>query len=225
MLDRFLRDIKERLCIPIARVVGKVFSPSQITVIGFFCGLLSVLFISWQWWLAGNIFWYLNRILDGIDGVVARLRHEQSDFGGYIDIICDFIIYALLPIALTIAITSNDFHVSNIGDDSTTAATSIAQQSSALGSCAIDQASIVMIPYDSIMHQILPMLVPRMISPKALFVLLALLESTYFVNAASQMFMASILEKRSLGARATGKCSLVGVVFAVKSAAVTPVCR
>jgi len=47
------------------------------------------------------IFWSLNRIFDGLDGTIARLTNTQSDFGGYMDIILDFIVYTLVPIALT----------------------------------------------------------------------------------------------------------------------------
>lgn len=47
--------------------------------------------------------WLLNRLLDGLDGEVARNQHQQSDWGGYLDILADFVIYALLPIGLVMA--------------------------------------------------------------------------------------------------------------------------
>jgi phosphatidylglycerophosphate synthase len=46
------------------------------------------------------VFWLLNRILDGLDGEVARRFSKQSDLGGYIDILCDMTIYALIPLAI-----------------------------------------------------------------------------------------------------------------------------
>jgi len=176
MFDIALRDVKEAVCAPVARVLGRVFTPTQVTVLGFFCGLMSVLFVSWGWFVAGNVCWYLNRFLDGVDGVVARLQNKQSDFGGYVDILCDFVVYALVPIALCVALTD--------------------------ALAPLD--AVALVQRDSIVHTLLPDLVPRDISMRSLFVILALLESTYFVNAASQMFLASILEKRAQGAKANG---------------------
>jgi phosphatidylglycerophosphate synthase len=42
-----------------------------------------------------------GRIADGLDGAVARAR-GKSDFGGYLDIVCDFIFYAAIPLAFAI---------------------------------------------------------------------------------------------------------------------------
>jgi phosphatidylglycerophosphate synthase len=53
-----------------------------------------------QWYGVGLLFWLLNRVFDGLDGSVARMRSEQSDFGGYLDILLDFTTYALIPIGL-----------------------------------------------------------------------------------------------------------------------------
>jgi phosphatidylglycerophosphate synthase len=42
-----------------------------------------------------------GRIADGLDGAVARVR-GKSDFGGYLDIVCDFIFYAAVPLAFAL---------------------------------------------------------------------------------------------------------------------------
>lgn len=47
--------------------------------------------------------WLTNRVLDGLDGEVARLDGRQSDLGGYADLLADFTVYALLPIGLAYA--------------------------------------------------------------------------------------------------------------------------
>eukprot|EP01016_Furgasonia_blochmanni_P022515 TRINITY_DN2450_c0_g1_i13.p1 TRINITY_DN2450_c0_g1~~TRINITY_DN2450_c0_g1_i13.p1 ORF type:complete len:169 (+),score=4.94 TRINITY_DN2450_c0_g1_i13:145-651(+) len=52
--------------------------------------------------------WAANRTLDGIDGVIARARNQQTDFGGYLDIICDFWVYALIPIGVVCADPSSE---------------------------------------------------------------------------------------------------------------------
>ncbi len=44
----------------------------------------------------------LNRLLDGLDGPLARL-HGSTDFGGYLDIVCDFVFYAVIPLGFGLA--------------------------------------------------------------------------------------------------------------------------
>lgn len=44
----------------------------------------------------------LSRLADGLDGAVARAG-RRSDFGGLLDIVCDFVFYAAIPLGLAIA--------------------------------------------------------------------------------------------------------------------------
>jgi len=53
------------------------------------------------------VLWLFSRVLDGLDGLLARVHKKQSDFGGYLDILLDFFIYAALPIALVISAPSD----------------------------------------------------------------------------------------------------------------------
>ncbi len=48
------------------------------------------------------VLWAVNRVLDGLDGCVARRFNKQSDFGGYLDIVCDFVVYGFIPIGLVV---------------------------------------------------------------------------------------------------------------------------
>lgn len=43
--------------------------------------------------------WGANRLLDGLDGAVARASDGASDRGGYLDLVADFITYATIPVA------------------------------------------------------------------------------------------------------------------------------
>lgn len=43
----------------------------------------------------------LGRLADGLDGAVARAT-GKTDFGGYLDIFCDFIFYAAIPLAFVL---------------------------------------------------------------------------------------------------------------------------
>lgn len=47
--------------------------------------------LGWWWWALG--LWLLNRLLDGLDGPVAR-RRGSTELGGLLDIVADFAIYA-----------------------------------------------------------------------------------------------------------------------------------
>ena len=66
-------------------------------------GLLAAAAITQQAYWLGLALWAFNRILDGLDGLVARLFAKQSDFGGYLDLLLDFIVYLAIPLAFIYA--------------------------------------------------------------------------------------------------------------------------
>lgn len=47
-----------------------------------------------------------NRLLDGLDGAVARAT-RLSDFGGYLDIVGDFVFYAAVPLGFGLSAPAN----------------------------------------------------------------------------------------------------------------------
>lgn len=47
-----------------------------------------------------------NRLLDGLDGAVARAT-RLTDFGGYLDIVGDFVFYAAVPLGFGLAAQAN----------------------------------------------------------------------------------------------------------------------
>jgi phosphatidylglycerophosphate synthase len=60
---------------------------------------------AWQTaWLAALALWLLSRVLDGLDGAVARYRGSASDLGGLIDIVGDTIGYAVIPLGVAAGI-------------------------------------------------------------------------------------------------------------------------
>lgn len=71
-------------------------------------GLLSAWFTFTHSYSVAFAFWILNRVLDGLDGLLARIHNKQSDFGGYVDILTDFIVYAALPIGLIVGSPSSE---------------------------------------------------------------------------------------------------------------------
>lgn len=103
MHDAFLRQQKDRLMTPVAGSTFAAIHPNLISVIAMVIGLGSAVAILGQWYWLGLFLWTVNRIMDGLDGVVARVHQKQSDFGGYLDLFLDFIIYLAVPIAFIAA--------------------------------------------------------------------------------------------------------------------------
>lgn len=106
MIDKFLRPLKDRIFLPLAEKAGNYLSPNHISVIGFIFGLSACIMILLSHLYAGLMFWLLNRIIDGLDGTVARLTGKESDWGGYLDIMLDFILYATIPLCFTLIYSS-----------------------------------------------------------------------------------------------------------------------
>lgn len=80
-----------------ARLARLGVTANQITLLGLALGLLSAAVIA-----LGAPGWALlpllaSRLADGLDGAVARSR-SPSDFGGYLDIVCDFVFYGAVPL-------------------------------------------------------------------------------------------------------------------------------
>ena len=81
-------------------------SANGLTIIGFFFGVFCAVFVANGFFIAALICLMFNRLCDGLDGAVAR-RTGSSDFGGYLDIVCDFIFYAMLPFAFMVFAPEN----------------------------------------------------------------------------------------------------------------------
>lgn len=92
---------------PLARALGSV-SPTTLTGIGLVVGVGSAGSAA-----AGNQnlalgLWLANRLIDGLDGAVARQQGTTSDRGGYFDLLADFIVYAAVPVGLVIGSPAPD---------------------------------------------------------------------------------------------------------------------
>lgn len=98
MRDAVLRQQKDRFMTPVAAQIFATVHPNVVSLLALLIGLLSVAAVLNQAYWSGLVLWLLNRVLDGLDGVIARLYQKQSDFGGYLDLFLDFIIYLAIPI-------------------------------------------------------------------------------------------------------------------------------
>ena len=69
-----------------------------VTWTGFAIGLGAAVCIAHQAFLVGLALLLLSRLLDGLDGAVARLT-QPTDRGAFLDITLDFLFYASIPLA------------------------------------------------------------------------------------------------------------------------------
>jgi len=99
MFDQNLRPLKDKLLRPLG-FLGRYIHPNLISLAAFLLGLLSCGAILTGQFTMALALWGGNRILDGLDGAVARYSGRQSDFGGYLDIMLDFVLYGAIPLAL-----------------------------------------------------------------------------------------------------------------------------
>jgi phosphatidylglycerophosphate synthase len=81
-------------------------SANAITFVGVVVGLAAGAAIANGHGLIGLALVLANRLLDGLDGAVARAT-RQSDFGGYLDIVADFAFYVAVPVGFGIAASAN----------------------------------------------------------------------------------------------------------------------
>lgn len=162
MFDDVLRRLKDRLLAPMARLLGVHVAPNTVTLIAFVVGMAAAYAAAQSriGWSVG--LWLANRVLDGFDGTQARVHALQSDFGGYLDIMLDFTVYAAVPLALIIA-----------------------------------EPRLAMVG--------------------------AVLQATFFVNAASWMYLSAVLERRNAGAATTGELTTVTMPPGVVAGAETMV--
>ena len=103
MFDAQLRPLIDRLLNPIGRgLVALDMTANQVTMIGAAFGLIAAGCVAAGLFYPALWFVIANRVIDGLDGAVARAS-RSSDFGGYLDIVSDFIFYSAIPMAFAVA--------------------------------------------------------------------------------------------------------------------------
>jgi phosphatidylglycerophosphate synthase len=104
MLDLRLRPLKERVLEPTAAVLARRVSANALTGIALAVTLGAAALAAAGRPIAALAGWLLGRLLDGLDGPVARHRGAASDFGGYLDMVADTIGYAAVPIGVALGV-------------------------------------------------------------------------------------------------------------------------
>ena len=101
MFDRSIQRLIQKPLSFLGKFLLKIFQPNQITFIGFFFGMVMCFLIFINSYFLAILFLFLNRLCDGLDGVMAR-QTSPSPLGAYLDIILDFIIYAAFVLVFSL---------------------------------------------------------------------------------------------------------------------------
>lgn len=102
MLDARARQIIDPPLNAIGQALAKSgISANGMTLIGMVLGLISAVMIANGQTFAALLPLLASRIADGLDGAIARAT-QKSDFGGYLDIACDFLFYGAVPVGFVI---------------------------------------------------------------------------------------------------------------------------
>ena len=77
-------------------------SATGLTVAGWLVGVAACVAAATSHWHLALVGWLLSRVLDGLDGPLAR-RTGSTDLGGFLDIVADFSIYGGFVVAAAVA--------------------------------------------------------------------------------------------------------------------------
>lgn len=81
-------------------------SANAFSVGGLAIGLTTVPLLAWGRYEMALLVILLNRLIDGLDGAIARHK-GTTPFGGYLDIMCDMGFYAAVPLGFALARPDN----------------------------------------------------------------------------------------------------------------------
>ena len=111
--DGFMaRNVERPISLRIARRLASTgITPNQITLLSVGIGLGGALFFlsaHWLWQTIGALLFLAHSILDGCDGELARLRFQESRFGGIIDYwgdnVVHIVVFACMAIGWSLSI-------------------------------------------------------------------------------------------------------------------------
>lgn len=102
MLDRAIQQVLKPVLTRMARVLVRLgVGADALSFFGFAIGMAAAASIAFQQWVAGLVLLLLSRLMDGLDGAVARAT-QPTDRGGFLDITLDFVFYAAIPLAFAV---------------------------------------------------------------------------------------------------------------------------
>lgn len=108
MIDEPFRQWLGRSAIAPTRLLMRLgITPNQVTVGALALGLVAAGLVASGQPRTGVLLWLVSRLLDGLDGLLARLSARTSLMGGYLDISCDMLAYCAMAIAFATAMPAD----------------------------------------------------------------------------------------------------------------------
>ena len=103
MLDRLLLPVIRPALDRLGQALHRAgIGADTVTWAGFALGLAAAALLANRHWTAGAVLLLASRLLDGLDGAVARAG-TPTDRGAFLDITLDFLFYASIPLAFALA--------------------------------------------------------------------------------------------------------------------------
>ncbi|WP_296491711.1 CDP-alcohol phosphatidyltransferase family protein [Rhodoferax sp.] len=103
MFDRSFSLLIAPVIQRLARQASRLgLTANRLTVLGFLTGIFAACLIAYGAYMAGALAILASRLLDALDGAVARLT-QATDAGGFLDIALDFVFYASIPLAFAVS--------------------------------------------------------------------------------------------------------------------------
>lgn len=103
MLDGFMRKLIDPPLNSVGQTLArKNVNADHVTLVGLALGLVAAGLIVFRQYEIALAFILASRIADGLDGAVARAS-QKTDFGGYLDIVADFVFYGAIPFGFVLA--------------------------------------------------------------------------------------------------------------------------
>ncbi|WP_374642926.1 CDP-alcohol phosphatidyltransferase family protein [Hydrogenophaga sp.] len=103
MLDKAAQTLLRPVMVRAARVLCRLgVTADALSWTGFVLGMGAAVTIGTGQFLVGLALLLASRLMDGLDGAVARAT-QPTDRGGFLDITLDFVFYASIPLAFAVA--------------------------------------------------------------------------------------------------------------------------
>ena len=104
----FDHRLREQLDAPLTAIAARLdrpwITPDRLTLAGLVVGLASAGLAASQLWAWALAAWWVSRLLDGLDGPLARRRSggPGSPAGGFLDITADFLVYGATVVGVAV---------------------------------------------------------------------------------------------------------------------------
>lgn len=109
MVDHHLRALKRQALAPaVSRLAPRLHRRGAlpVTALALVVGVGAALAAATGAFAVALVAWLASRVLDGLDGEVARSLERADDLGGYLDLLADYVVYGVVPIGAAVGATA-----------------------------------------------------------------------------------------------------------------------